>query len=58
MVGLLNELKQIDLTTLPFVGTHAGLVTALIGLTIVGLEFLPILGQLMDGGEEHEEDHR
>lgn len=59
MVGLLNELKQIDLSQLPLVGAHSGAIVAGLGLIIVALEFLPILGSLLDGAEDHEEeDHK
>lgn len=47
LVGLLQQLQAIDLSKL--IGEqHAGEAVAIIGLVIVLLEFLPILGKLLD----------
>lgn len=55
MVGLLTQLKEIDLSAI--VGAdHTGEAVAAIGLLIVLFEFLPILGQWIDGGSDGRTD--
>lgn len=56
LVGLLTQLKEIDLSQL--VGeAHAGQVVAAVGLGVIGLEFLPMIGQMIDGDDGKDHDH-
>jgi hypothetical protein len=49
MAGLLGELRQIDLSQISFLRDNADFIIAVSGLIIIALEFLPILGGLLDG---------
>lgn len=47
MVGLLQQLKEVDLS--PLLGEHTAAFVAGVGLVIVLLEFMPVLGGMIDG---------
>jgi hypothetical protein len=47
LVGILNELKAVDLT--PLLHDHTALALSLMGVAVAALEFLPLLGSWLDG---------
>jgi hypothetical protein len=51
LAGLLSELRQIDLSQISFLRDNADFIIAVSGLVIIALEFLPILGDLLDSGD-------
>lgn len=49
-VGLLQELRAVDLT--PILREHTSLVVSILGAVIVVLEFLPLVGNWIDGEDK------